>query len=66
MESHGVPGSIQISHDTYDLIRDEYVCERRGTIEVKGMGDAETYFLLARRNDVRHALPTIDATADLE
>jgi hypothetical protein len=30
------------------------------------MGDAETYFLLARRNDVRHALPTIDATADLE
>jgi guanylate cyclase len=49
MESHGVPGSIQVSGATYELLRYDYVCERRGIIDVKGMGDAETYLLLARR-----------------
>jgi guanylate cyclase len=51
MESHGVPGSIQISRATHNLIRDDYVCERRGTVDVKGMGETETFFLLARRRD---------------
>jgi adenylate/guanylate cyclase family protein len=36
MESEGVPGSIQVSPATYDFIRDEYRCERRGVIIVKG------------------------------
>ena len=64
MESHGVPGAIQISRATHDLIRDDYVCERRGTIEVKGMGDTETYFLLARRRGgPQDAPPTVDAAA---
>lgn len=49
MESHGVPGSIQISRATYDLIRDDFVCERRGAVEVKGMGETETYFLIGPR-----------------
>jgi guanylate cyclase len=49
MESHGIPGSIQISAATHELIRNDFVCERRGTIEVKGKGDMQTYFLLARR-----------------
>ncbi len=49
MESHGVPGSIQISRATYDIIRDDYSCERRGTVDVKGMGQTETFFLLERR-----------------
>ena len=50
MESHGVPGSIQISGATHDAICDDFVCERRGTLEVKGKGEMETYFLLARRD----------------
>ena len=50
MESHGVIGAIQISEATCALIRDEYVCERRGTITIKGKEDMETYFLLARRD----------------
>lgn len=66
MESHGVPGSIQISPATYELIRDDFVCEPRGTIEVKGMGDTETYFLLSRRNDDPNALPVTEVTAELE
>ena len=54
MESHGVAGSIQISGATYQLIRDEYVCEPRGPIQVKGKNQMETYFLLARRGGVHH------------
>ncbi len=50
MESHGVAGSIQISGATYDLIADEFACERRGTVEVKGKGEMETYFLVSRRD----------------
>lgn len=67
MESHGVPGSIQVSNATYDLIRSDYVCERRGTIEVKGLGDTETYFLVARRSgDPADAQPAIESAANIE
>ena len=49
MESHGTPGRIQITRATYDLIEDEFVCEPRGTISIKGKGDMETWYLLERR-----------------
>ena len=51
MESEGVAGSIQIGGSTYELIHDEFVCEPRGTISVKGKGEMETYFLLSRTAD---------------
>src|SRR5882762_4626853 len=50
MESHGVPGRIQLSDATYELIRDEFNCEPRGTIEVKGKGPMRTWFLVGERN----------------
>ena len=46
MESHGIPGRIQVTQSTYDLIRDEFECEPRGAIPVKGKGDMETYFVV--------------------
>lgn len=49
MESHGVVGSIQISESTYELIKDDFICEPRGTIPVKGKGDMSTFLLIARR-----------------
>ncbi|NNL98906.1 MAG: adenylate/guanylate cyclase domain-containing protein [Acidimicrobiia bacterium] len=49
LESHGVPGEIQISVETKDLISDSYRCERRGEVELKGKGPAETWFLRERR-----------------
>ena len=49
MESGGVPGSVQVSSATYELIRDDFTCEPRGVVSVKGRGDMETYFLIARR-----------------
>lgn len=49
MESEGIAGSIQISAATYELIRDQFLCERRGLVSVKGKGDMETYLLISRR-----------------
>ncbi|UCE63415.1 MAG: hypothetical protein JSU59_11220, partial [Nitrospirota bacterium] len=50
MESHGIPGEIQISQSTYDLIRQEgeFKIEPRGEISVKGKGRMTTYLLKDR------------------
>ncbi|MEG4290811.1 adenylate/guanylate cyclase domain-containing protein [Microcoleus sp. C2C3] len=45
MESHGVPGRIQVSSYTYELLRDKYEFEERGSIDIKGQGEMRTYFL---------------------
>ncbi|MGB2897384.1 MAG: adenylate/guanylate cyclase domain-containing protein [Anaerolineales bacterium] len=48
MESHGIPGQIQISDTTYELIRNNFICEPRGIIDVKGKGSMKTYLLRRR------------------
>jgi adenylate cyclase len=48
MESHGIPGRIQVSIYTYELLRDKYQFEERGLIEIKGKGEMQTYFLEGR------------------
>lgn len=45
MESHGHPGRIHVSAVTREMIKEDFVCESRGTIEVKGKGDMETWFV---------------------
>lgn len=52
MESHGVPESIQVTEDTYQLLKDDYLFEARGGIEIKGKGTMNTYFLLGRKSTV--------------
>jgi class 3 adenylate cyclase len=49
MESHGVPGKVQISSATYSLIADDFECKPRGSISVKGKGDMETWFLEGKK-----------------
>src|SRR5262249_43325296 len=49
MESHGAPGRIQITRATYDLVKDDFVCEPHGRIDVKGKGAMETWFLVGAR-----------------
>jgi adenylate cyclase len=51
MESQSTPGEIQITRATYDLLKDEFVCRRRGTIQVKGKGEMETWYLVGPRSD---------------
>ncbi|MGZ6545242.1 MAG: adenylate/guanylate cyclase domain-containing protein [Actinomycetota bacterium] len=46
MESHGVPGQIQVTARTAEALRPSFVLEPRGTIEVKGKGPLETFFLI--------------------
>ncbi|WP_354636449.1 adenylate/guanylate cyclase domain-containing protein [Planktothricoides raciborskii] len=52
MESHGLPGKIQISASTLALLSEEYLLEERGLIEVKGKGTMRTYWLLGAKHDV--------------
>jgi class 3 adenylate cyclase len=50
MESHGMPGEIQVTERVYERLRGRYELHRRGTIEVKGKGPMTTYLLLGRRS----------------
>jgi guanylate cyclase len=54
MESHGSPGRIQITRETYELLADEFACEPRGTITVKGKGEVEAWYLIGFRGDSAH------------
>jgi adenylate cyclase len=49
MESHGTPGRIQITRATYELLEDEFECESRGPIAVKGKGEIEAWYLVGHR-----------------
>jgi class 3 adenylate cyclase len=48
MESHGLPGSIQITDSTCALLQGQYLVEQRGTIDVKGKGAMSTHWLMGR------------------
>jgi guanylate cyclase len=48
MESQGIPDQIQITGVTYNLIKDKFTCDPRGTMEVKGVGEMETWFLAGK------------------
>jgi adenylate cyclase len=65
MESHGTPGRIQITGATFELLADEFECEPRGTITVKGKGEVETWYLVGHRSTTaipdsrRHSPPAV-------
>lgn len=48
MESHGVAGRVQLTEATRERLGDPFVCEARGTIAAKGMGELRTWFLVGR------------------
>ena len=45
MESNSLPGRINISHNTYELIQQHFNCEYRGELEVKNRGFLKMYFV---------------------
>ncbi len=49
MESHGVPGRVQVTGAAHERLKDAFLLEPRGTIEVKGKGPTDTWFLVGRR-----------------
>ena len=51
MESHGLPGRIQVTEATYKCLQHKYYFVERGLIKVKGKGEMRCYFLKGRKFD---------------
>jgi class 3 adenylate cyclase len=51
MESHALPGTIQVTERTYERLRERYPFEPRGAINVKGKGLMPCYVLLPAAGD---------------
>lgn len=49
MESHGIPGRIQVTDTTYERLRGSFEFEKRGVVDVRGKGPMTTYLLRGRR-----------------
>jgi len=45
MESSGEAGKVNVSEDTYQRIKDLFVCEPRGKVSVKHKGEVEMFFV---------------------
>jgi class 3 adenylate cyclase len=46
MESQGLADQIQVAESTYQILKNDFVFEKRGEIMIKGMGAMITYFLI--------------------
>jgi adenylate cyclase len=51
MESHALPGTIQVTQRAYEHLRADYELRPRGTIEVKGKGPMTAYLLVGPREE---------------
>jgi adenylate cyclase len=60
MESHGTPGRVQITRATYELLADEFECEPRGPIAIKGKGEIEAWYLVRPRGDKSSPMEIVD------
>jgi class 3 adenylate cyclase len=45
METAGLPDSIQVTRSVYEQLKDRYVFEARGTLDIKGKGAVEAWLL---------------------
>jgi class 3 adenylate cyclase len=45
MEAGGIPDSVQVTRAVYEQLKDQFVFEPRGAIEVKGKGKVEAWLL---------------------
>jgi guanylate cyclase len=50
MESQGQGGAVQITRRTYELIKDQFVCEPKGTATIKGAGELEVWHVVGRKS----------------
>jgi len=65
METTGLPDTIQITQNVCDALKDRYIFERRGEVEVKGRGTMVTYFLRSKRR-ASQGSPLIDLLPEVE
>jgi class 3 adenylate cyclase len=57
MESHGVPGAIQVTPRAHERLKHLYRFERRGEVDVKGKGSISPWILRARSTWTRPSRP---------
>lgn len=50
MESTSAQGRIQVPQEIYERLKDNFVFEPRGEVEIKGKGTMKTWFLVAQRD----------------
>ena len=56
MESHGLPGTIQVTERAYQRLASTFAFRERGIVEVKGKGPIRTYLLVgSQANDPSEA-----------
>lgn len=49
MESSGLPDSVNISRETYNLVKDDFIVEHRGSVDVKNKGAMEMFLVSGRK-----------------
>ena len=53
METFGSAGKIQLTRSTFELVKDDYLCEAAGVVDVKGKGAMPVWHLTGRRDPAR-------------
>jgi adenylate cyclase len=51
METTDVAGRIQVPQNVYERLRDTFLLEERGDVDIKGKGVMHTWYLVGRRDD---------------
>lgn len=64
MESSGVPGKVNISGSTYELVKDHFECTHRGKIEAKNKGEIDMYIVEGVKKEVPQ-VEVIEAQSDM-
>jgi class 3 adenylate cyclase len=59
MESHAPPGTIQVTHRSYERLREHYELQPRSPIDVKGKGRMRSYLLLDRCAEATGSSPRV-------
>lgn len=49
MESSGEVGKVNVSKETYELIKEHFTCTHRGKVKTKNKGDEDMYFVEPRK-----------------
>ncbi len=55
MESTSLPGKVNISDSTYELIKDEFECAYRGEIQAKNKGKLKMYFVMGPKSGKKNS-----------
>ena len=57
MEMYALPNTIHLTEKTAQQLKDKFILEKRGPIEIKGKGKLLTYFLKGRKEIILKAIP---------